>query len=457
MNPPAVSFGTGRAGSLVRRRPMLAVVLVLAALTGTSAGLQAQRATAWHGRPSADERAYLRLAHDVVHHHDWGDLGLKQPFRWAPGAPMLFAATAQITGRPVDRRTANHAQVVVGALLVPATFLLAFSLAGPVAGLAAAAAVAAYLPLARATATAGTETLGALMIVLAALALVLAYRRGSPAAFAGAGATLGLAALVRGDLVPVAVLLPAIVAIAVGRASRARQGLAAGAAMLAGAVALMAPWSVFASGRAHHFVPVTDGGAANLFVGTYLPANGTMFGVKREFAAQTRQAHPRVRHVRTFALRQQLILDTVAAQYRGRTRDAALRAAAKDNLRRYALGRPVAFAGMEVRKLWRMWGGAYAGTRHRAGPTATWQHRVLAALAALGLIAGVAATRDVRLILLAAFVALTTAVDVAFVSEARHNVRLMPVLLAAGAAGWCLVIPRARARTRSGPRPGRGT
>jgi hypothetical protein len=268
---------------------------------------------------------------------------------------------------------------------------------------------------------------------------------------------LGLAALVRGDLVPVAVLLPIAVAIGVARRGRARQGLAAGAAMLGGAILLMAPWSIFASGHAHHFVPVTDGGAANLFVGTDLPANGTIFGVKRRYAAETRRVHPAVRHVKTFKLREQFVLDAVAARYPGKTREAALRAATRDNLRRYALGRPVAFAGMEVRKLWRMWGHAYAGTRQRAGALALWQHRLLAAFALVGLLAGVVATRDLRLILLALLVALTTAVDIAFVSEARHNVRLMPVLLAAGAAGWALLIPRVLARRRSGPRPAPGT
>ncbi|MCW3002765.1 MAG: hypothetical protein JWQ20_2063 [Conexibacter sp.] len=456
MELPVAKAGS-RAAGFVARRHVLVVVLLLASLTAGSVALQAHLAGTHRGRLSADERAYLRLARDFTDRGTWGDGGLRQPFRWAPGTPMLFATSAKLTGQPVDRTTAYHAQIAIGVLLVPATFLLAFALAGPIAGLAAAAAVAFYLPLVRATGTAGTETLGALMIALAALALVLAFRRRRPAGFAAAGAVLGLATLVRGDLAPVAILLPVAVAVAVWRAGGARHGLAAGAAMLAGALVLIAPWSIFASRHAHHFVPVTDGGAANLFVGTYLPADGRIFGVKHQFAAQTRRVHPEVRHVKTSALRQELVLDAVAAEYPGRSRDAALRAAAKQNLRRYALGQPVAFAGMEARKLWRMWGGAYAGTHHRRGGLPLWQHRLLALLAVLGLIAGVVATRDVRLILLAVLVALTTVVDVAFVSEARHNVRLMPVLLAAGAAGWSVLIPRVRARMRSDPHPAPGT
>jgi hypothetical protein len=458
VNVPLARAAAGRRAWGVPVRTLL-VVLLLTALTAGAATLEIHRAQTVHGRLSADERAYLRLARDVVERGSWGDPGLKQPYRWAPGTPMLFAASAWISGRPVSPGTARGAQIVVGTVLVPATFLLAFLLAGPAAGLAAAAAVAFYVPLVRAAATAGTETLGALMIVLAAIALVLALRRERPPplACAGAGAVLGLAALVRGDLAPVAVAMPAAVALAVGRRARARDGVLAGAAMLAGALLLMAPWSVFASGHAHRFVPVTDGGAANLFIGTDLPAGGTIFGVKRQYAAETRIVHPAVRHVRWPSLRQQLVLDAVAARYPGRTRDAALRAATRDNLRRYALGRPVAFAGMEALKLWRMWGGAYAGTHHRAGSLAIWEHRLLALLALAGLIGGIAVTRDARLALLAVLIVLTTVVDVAFVSEARHNVRLMPVLLAAGAAGALPLIRRARERRRSVPRPVPGT
>ena len=450
------------------RRATLVVAAVLLSLTIASAILQTDRATGVkHGQLSADEKAYLRLARDMTERGHWGDLGLKQPFRWAPGTPVLFAAASTVSGAPVSRDTAVHAQIVVGTLLVPVTFLLAFALAGTVAGLVAAAGVALYVPLMRATATAGTETLGALMIALAALALVLALRRPRPRSFAAAGAVLGAATLVRGDLFPVALLLPAAVGIAVGRAaaaSRRRTGLAAGGAMLAGVVALVGPWSVYASAHAHHPVPVTDGGAANLFIGTYLPGNGTIFGVKRDFAAATRRVHPGARHLKTSSLPQQLVLDAVAAQYPQypKKRDAALRAATRDNIKRYALRHPARFAGMEVRKLWRMWGNAYAGTHHQAGPLALWEHRLLALFAALGLIAGLVVTRDVRLVLLALFLALTTAVDVAFVSEARHAVRLFPLLLAAGAAGgWMVLRPqlsrRGPWRTRSAPSPAPGT
>ena len=91
---------------------------------------------------------------------------------------------------------------------------------------------------------------------------------------------------------------------------------------------------------------------------------------------------------------------------------------------------------MTAAKVWRMWG--VPVPRHlpprRARPT-IWLHRVLVALALPGLLGGLcaAARRSSALALLA--IGITTAVDVAFVAEARHAFRLMPALLAAGAAG----------------------
>jgi hypothetical protein len=147
---------------------------------------------------------------------------------------MMRAAAATISGRQVDRGTAVAAQTVLGTVLIAATFALGLALAGPEAGLVAAAGVAFYVPRLRAVQTAGSETLGALMIVLAALALVLALRFGRLAAFAGAGVLLGAATLVRVDLLPAALLLPLAVGVARWRTTRvSRAAFSSGAAMLA--------------------------------------------------------------------------------------------------------------------------------------------------------------------------------------------------------------------------------
>ena len=112
-----------------------------------------------------------------------------------------------------------------------------------------------------------------------------------------AGAALGVACLVRADVLLGALVLVAGVAVVAWRAAGRGPGLRAGAALLAGMLVLLAPWTVFASRRAHAFVPITDGGASTLFIATYLPGHGTIFGLKHALHAELVRRHPRYRHV----------------------------------------------------------------------------------------------------------------------------------------------------------------
>jgi hypothetical protein len=129
------------------------------------------------------------------------------------------------------------------------------------------------------------------------------------------------------------------------------------------------------------------------------------------------------------------------------SRERAISREARHNLRHYALGEPVRFAGLLGEKAWRVWGGYFRGRDVKANAAELWLHRTLVFVALAGLIAGCAlATRRRALLmtLLAALVA-CTALEVLFLAEARDNAPLMPVLLAAGAAGWVLAAPRLRA------------
>src|SRR5206468_4336286 len=118
---------------------LLAVVLAAGAIQRLDAANDPVHAT-----PSADQRAYVRVAHDLRALGTFGDSGLAHPFHWAPGAPALFAAADAIAGtpagEPLDLRAARRAQAVVGTLTVLAVFALAALLAGRWAGVAAAAA-----------------------------------------------------------------------------------------------------------------------------------------------------------------------------------------------------------------------------------------------------------------------------------------------------------------------------
>ena len=72
-------------------------------------------------------------------------------------------------------------------------------------------------------------------------------------------------------------------------------------------------------------MPITDGGPTTLFVGTYLPGNGTIFGLKHALAREAIKVHPSIRHKPVFAC-EKVFLDAVAARHPKLTRDAAISA-----------------------------------------------------------------------------------------------------------------------------------
>jgi len=420
------------------------VAALVAALIVAAGVLRLEAAGDRAGHPSADERAYVGLAADLRSTGSYGGPTTAHPLHWAPGAPALFAFADALTGRSaspgrIDTHAARRAQAVVGALTVGAAFALAAMIAGVWAGLAAAVAVAFLPPMITATEHLTSEPLGAFAFTAALAAVAWAWNRGRASGFAVAGAALGVACLVRADVLLAALVLGPVIGVLYARRAGRRAGLAAGGATLAGVLVLVAPWSAWASISERTFVPITDGGASTLFVGTYLPGNGTMFGLKHALARETVRVHPEIRGRPLFRVREQDFLDAVAARHPGLHRDAAISAEVHRNVRVYVLGHPVAFARMTAAKVWRMWAFPFRGTFHRARSSTIWLHRVLVAIALAGLIGALVRRRAPLLGIALLAIGITTAVDVAFVAEARHAFRLLPALLAAGAAGWALL------------------
>ena len=373
-------------------RRAVAVAALVAALIAAAGGLRLEAAGDRAGHPSADERAYVRLAADLRSTGSYGGPTTAHPLHWAPGAPVLFALADALTGHAaspggIDTHAARRAQAVVGALTVGAAFALAALIAGVWAGLAAAIAVAFLPPMITATEHLTSEPLGAFAVTAALAAVAWAWNRGRTAGFAVAGAALGVACLVRADVLLAALVLGPVIGVLHARRAGRRAGLAAGGATLAGLLVLVAPWSAWASVSERAFVPITDGGASTLFVGTYLPGNGTMFGLKHALARETVRVHPEIRGRPLFRVREQDFLDAVAARHPGMHRDAAISAELHRNLRVYLLGHPTAFARMTAAKVWRMWAFPFRGTFHRARQSTIWLHRVLVVVALAGLLA----------------------------------------------------------------------
>jgi hypothetical protein len=451
----------------VRRRLLAAlrlsprVALVLLLLTALGGTLRAAQAADPADYQSVDEQSMARIARHVARYGEYGAPRMRDPFRWAPGAPLAFATAHQV--RPATRGDGEYdvlsaypLQAAVGTAAIPATFVLGALVAGPVAGLVAAGALAVYPALVRASGDLLTEPLGTLALVLALIAVLLALRRPVPGPLAAAGVLLGLAVLVRGDLLVLPFVLAAVtVALVRGDGASWRRAAGAGAVLAAAALAPLALWSAYATSESGRLVAVTSGGGSNLFIGTYLPGGGSIYGVKRELGPEAQRLYPRLRGQRPANLRSHFVLDAVAARRPELERDAALRREGLENLRRYALGQPLDFAGLAVRKVERLWLEVSVGNHRNPLPGERALHLVLVALGTLGLLLGLARPGPHRagLVVLAAVLLYVTALNVVVVAEPRHNLPVMPVLLAGGAAGLAVAASAMRpARARSAQR-----
>jgi hypothetical protein len=397
------------------------VALLLVTVVG--GGLRAREALSPHARQSADERSYVSVAIGLA---DTGRYG-KQSLHWPPGAPVAFAAAAKLSGRVVrgsapDIPAAYWVQWLAGTALIPLVSLLAVAAASGeppgraawrdelaaappravLAGLVAAALVAAYPPLIEATGDLLSEPLGALWLTASLLAL--ARRR-----YALAGLLLAAAVLTRANLL---VLIP-VVAVLLGR-----RGLVFAVAALVPVVA----WSINVG------APVSTGGGSSLFVGTFVPGGGTLPGAKRALKRETIRFAPELRGRHAKDLPGNRVLDAVAARRPGLDRDGALRHAALRNLATYPREQPGRFAAMMAGKVPRLWlGPARGGTRSSTGLRIWHLVLVIAALA------GVLRARNRTL--LAVLVAFTLFHLIAGAMP-RYALPLLPALIATGAAGW---------------------
>ena len=328
---------------------MLRVLAVLAALTVVGGVLRFHAASDPSAYQSKDEQSYAMIARGLSVTGNYGNPGMTDPVHWPPGAPLMFALAYELKpqkrgGGVWDVPSAYPAQALVGTLTIPAAFLLAYLVAGWGAGLLAAAAVAFYPPLISASGDLLSEPLGALLVTSALAATVWALRR--PASWLppiAAGLLLGATILTRADLALVPAIALVVVAVAAWRRASSRPLAAAVRAagpMLVALLVILTPWTVFASSKAGHFVPLSSGGGSNLWVGTYLPGNGSMFGAKRALADEVRARNPDLAGKKWFQLRQADVIATVAARHPDLSTDAALQKEGMQNLSDYALGDP---------------------------------------------------------------------------------------------------------------------
>ena len=439
------------------RLPLLLLVPVLLGAFAFHAARAEHPTTAYQ---SADERSYGKLAINIAEQRHYGDAStrMRDPLHWPPGAPMLFAAGHAMFGSDASETTLDipaaywlQALVSIGSAL--AAFALAALVAGAWAGLVAAALVGFYPPLILATGEQLSEPLGAFLVVAAFAALALAVRRRALWAYALAGLVLGAAVLTRADLLLAPFAVGAFVALTLWIGSRApRRALLAGGGVIAGALVALAPWSLYASAREGSFIPVTSGSSSALFVGTYLPGNGTTVGMKRALGAEAKKRNPELRGTPDFDLQARSVLQVIADRHPDLDFNAAVSREGRRNITRYGFSDPVGFGAMMLNKVQRMWSRYSRGGARPTSPFIRGWHILLVLASVGGLVAGAWRGRSIVLGAIALTLLYSTAVHMLVVSQARYNLPLMPALIAGGAAGWALLL----AGRRRAAAPGKG-
>jgi 4-amino-4-deoxy-L-arabinose transferase-like glycosyltransferase len=394
------------------------------------AGLALRVDYAWEGRsPIYDAEAYAGIAANLERGEGFTvGPGATQPSsNYSPGLPLLVAGLYAVGGE--DERAARLALAAIAALAVLLAYLLGRRLAGPLAGLVGAGAVAVYPALLEYGGMLMGEPLATTLLAGAVLALLWAGDEGRGlAAWLLPGALLGALALTRPEYLGVTILLGAWV-LAQGVGGDWRRSLARAALLGLAAVLVIAPWTVRNAVALDRFVPISTGGGQVLFAGTYLPSDGD----PERVGAEVLERHPGLAQGLPAEPRLEQILAALAAQrFPGMESDRALARMGRERLWDDLTGRPLEYGGFVAAKLWRVWGHGPREVMRRPG----WElfHWLLVALA-LGGLAALAADRRRELVPIALILLAVTAICALLVASPRRTLVLLPVVAALAGVG----------------------
>ncbi len=413
----------------------------LAAILALGLGLRLGAALDPVANPRSDSVNYQRIATALYHDQRFGDEGMTVASDYSPGAPLLFAAVYYATGAPYAQR-ALIAVALLGAGMVLLVYLLGRRLAGAgrlglAAGLGAALVAAVYPSYIEYSGKLMSEPVAAFFVAAAVLAFLWALERQRARVWAVPGLLLGGAVLTRPEYLAVAAALAVVALVVVMRRDGRRAGLASAAVLAAACVVVIAPWTVRNALVLDRFVPVSTGGGKALFVGTYLPGDGSEPEVRRVLLERSGGRFTDFDQV----------LDSTAARHPELDRDQALARTGRENLRRYAGEQPGAYAEMLAAKLGRIWWRGPAGTADYSAWV--WLHRAIVVLGLLGLALLVIRRARSSALVLALPLAVITAIGMLLLASTRRSAPLMPLVLALAAVGvaWALAAVAGRVGT----------
>jgi MYXO-CTERM domain-containing protein len=188
---------------------------------------------------------------------------------------------------------------------------------------------------------------------------------------------------------------------------------------------------------------VSTGGGKALCIGTYLPGGGLHDGVKQHLLHQLRGGDP-VPQDRLRRIPMNPLLDRVASRHPELPRDSALQRVGRENLVRWATGKPWAFAGMLIGKIGHMWHGS--GPVGDSLPGAVFHFTVLAlGLLGLGLLAR---RRRWEALPVGALIVGISLLGGLLLAGSRRNLPVMPLMLALAGVSVAAAVAWARERRR---------
>jgi hypothetical protein len=430
-----------------RAQTVAAALIVLIAIAG---GIARHTAIGTNTHLSADENGYVGNANRILADERYAT------FKWPPGTSIAFAIATRLSGHH-SLKLATHAsgpaqytQLAIGVLTLLLVAVLAWINACPWAAVLATALVASYEPLIEATRTFLSEPLGALMLLGAVAAAMLARSRYGTRNellwLFGAGAIGGIACLTRSDMA----IGMAVIALALSLTRRPgwRTGLLRGGVYLLALMLVLSPWLLYASNKEGRFVPITTAGPDAFFIGSYLPGKGELVPTEEKLAPEV------CRHFsqdcgRYWQQSSAPVFRLIEARHPGLSENAAVTKENIANVRKYALGKPAAFSSMLWEKFWKMWTTAWTGGNGTYRPdTSPAQHKIYLIFAVIGLLAGIVLTRRFILTMSAAVLLAVAVLATPFNDQPRYNVSLMALLLCSGTIGAWLAGERLLAMWR---------
>jgi hypothetical protein len=388
------------------------VILGLILLVGL--GLRVHQARNPIAHPGVDADTYSSIARQIYQDHSYGGT-VQDSSDWSPGAPLLYSSVYFLTGG-VHVGAARLLVALLGTLTILVVFLLGRRLGGDRTGVLAAALVAIYPYFIYDAGRLMTEPLGCLVLASAMLALLWANDVGRPLwAWLVPGLLFGLTALARPEYLLFGVVFSILVLI--------RHRRAAAVFAIAFAFAIL-PWTIRNFIVLDRLVPISTGGGKALFIGTYLPGDGSHFKTKLTLYRQF-HPHSKLTDERVLESDPRPIFDQVAAKYPNLSRDAALAKIGRENFRKYAFHQPLDYLAMLARKAWRMW--SPSGKSMDPLPHTIF-HYALLVLGLTGL-ALLAARRRFEALPFGLVLAGITFTGMALLAGTRRNVVLMPLVI----------------------------